>query len=148
MTDKPTFHENLSERDDVKAGSESSFGLVMGVVFILIAFWPLFTVSDQEGALRFWALAVAGFFVVTALTMPRLLTPLNKLWFLFGQLLHKIVNPLVMGFLFYLTVTPIGLIMRALGKTPLKLDFDKNAKSYWISRIPPGPARDSMKRQF
>jgi len=73
---------------------------------------------------------------------------LNKLWFHFGLLLHKIVSPLVMGLLFFVTVTPIGLLMRTLGKTPLKLEFDKDADSYWILRDPPGPAPDTMKRQF
>jgi predicted membrane metal-binding protein len=148
MTDKPTFHENLAQRDDVKVGSERSFGLVFTVVFIIIALFPLLTVSDQEGTIRVWALIVAAFFTVTALTMPRFLAPLNKLWFHFGLLLHKIVSPLVMGLLFFVTVTPIGLLMRTLGKTPLKLEFDKDADSYWILRDPPGPAPDTMKRQF
>jgi RsiW-degrading membrane proteinase PrsW (M82 family) len=108
VTDKPTFHENLTGRDDVKVGSERSFGMVFAVVFIVIALLPLFTMSDQEGQMRIWALVVAAFFAGSALTMPRLLAPLNKLWFRFGLLLHKIVNPLVMGLLFYVTVTPIG----------------------------------------
>lgn len=127
MTDKSTFHENLAGRDDVKVGSERSFGLVFAAVFIIVALFPLLTMSDQEGALRVWALIVAAFFAVSALTMPRVLAPLNMLWFRFGILLHKIVNPLVMGLIFFLTVTPIGLIMCALGKTPLKLGFDERA---------------------
>ena len=148
MTDKPTFHENLALRDDVKVGSERSFGLVFAVLFVIVALFPLLTMSDQEGTIRVWALIVAAFFVVSALTMPRVLAPLNMLWFRFGMLLHKIVNPLIMGLIFFLTVTPIGLIMRALGKTPLKLVFDKNADTYWIERDPPGPKPETMKRQF
>ncbi len=146
MTNKLTFHESLSTRDDVKVGSARSFGLVFATVFIIIALFPL--LSDQQGSLRLWALIVAAFFAITALTMPRLLEPLNKLWFRFGLLLHKIVNPLIMGLLFFVTVTPIGLLMRSLGKTPLRLGFDKSAESYWITRTPPGPAPESMKRQF
>jgi len=146
MIDKPTLHESLSTRDDIKIGSARSFGLVFATVFIIIALFPL--LSDQQGSLRLWALIVAAFFAITALTMPRLLEPLNKLWFRFGLLLHKIVNPLVMGLLFFGTVTPTGLLMRSLGKTPLKLGFDKSAESYWITRTPPGPAPESMKRQF
>ncbi len=148
MNDKPTFHENLNGRDDVKVGSERSFGLVFAVVFIVVALLPLLTMSDQEGQMRIWALVVAAFFAGSALTMPSVLAPLNKLWFRFGLLLHKIVNPLVMGLLFFVTVTPIGLLMRALGKTPLQLSFDKNADTYWIPRTPPGPAAETMKRQF
>ena len=148
MIDKPTFHESLSAHDDVKVGSARSFGLVFATVFIIIALMPLLSLSDQQGSVRLWALIVAAFFAITSLTMPRLLEPLNKLWFRFGLLLHKIVNPLIMGLLFFVTVTPIGLLMRGLGKTPLKLGFDKSAESYWITRTPPGPAPESMKRQF
>ena len=104
--------------------------------------------SDQEGQMRIWALVVAAFFAGTALTMPRLLAPLNNLWFRFGLLLHKIVNPFVMGLFFFLTVTPTGLLMRAMGKTPLQLGFDHKAETYWIIRTPPGPAPETMKRQF
>jgi large-conductance mechanosensitive channel len=121
---------------------------VFAVVFIVVALLPLLTMSDQEGQMRIWALVVAAFFAGSALTMPSVLAPLNKLWFRFGLLLHKIVNPLVMGLLFFVTVTPIGLLMRALGKTPLQLSFDKNADTYWIPRTPPGPAAETMKRQF
>ena len=148
MTEKPAFHENLSQRDDIKVGSERSFGIVFAVVFVVIALLPLLAKADQEGIVRIWALIVAAFFAISALTMPRILAPLNKLWFRFGLVLHKIVNPLIMGLLFFVTVTPIGLLMRALGKTPLQLGFDDNADSYWISRTPPGPAPETMKRQF
>lgn len=140
MTGKPTFHENLDARDNVKAATERSFGLVFAVVFIVIALLPLFTAPDRLGSLRVWALIAAAFFAAAALAMPRLLALPNKLWFRFGLLLHRIVNPLVMGLLFFVTVTPIGLLMRALGKTPLQLGFDKSADSYWIARTPPGPA--------
>ena len=148
MINRPSLHENLAEREDVKVGSERGFGLIFAVVFIVISLLPLFTMSDQEGQLRIWALVVAAFFAGAALTMPRLLTPLNKLWFRFGLLLHKIVNPLIMGLLFFVTITPIGLIMRSIGKTPLKLGFDKSVDTYWITRTPPGPAPETMKRQF
>jgi hypothetical protein len=82
------------------------------------------------------------------LTVPKLLRPLNRVWFLFGLVLNKVFNPLVMGLLFFLTVTPLGLLMRSLGKRPLDLDFDKQTKSYWILRTPPGPAPETMKKQF
>jgi len=144
MSDKQALHENFTARDDVKAGSERSLGLIFAVVFIIVALLPLLTISDQPGSLRLWALFIAAFFAITAPTMPRLLALPNKLWFRFGLLLHKIVNPLIMGMLFFLTVTPIGLIMRSLCKTPLKLRFDKSAESYWIPRAPPGPGPLSL----
>jgi predicted membrane metal-binding protein len=148
MTDKPSFHEGFGHEGPVQSGSEKAFGLVFATVFAIIAVWPLLTQSDQQGALRLWALFVAGTFAITALTVPKLLRPLNRVWFLFGLVLHKVVNPLVMGLLFFLTVTPLGLLMRSLGKRPLDLDFDKQTKSYWILRTPPGPAPETMKKQF
>lgn len=148
VTDKPTFHENLAQRDEIKVGSERSFGLVFAVVFVIVGLLPLLNMFDQQGPIRVWALIIAALFAFLALTMPVLLKPLNKLWFRFGLLLHMIVNPLVMGLLFFVVVTPIALVMRAFGKTPLKLEFDNNANSYWIKRSPPGPLAESMKRQF
>ena len=74
--------------------------------------------------------------------------PFNRLWFNFGMALHNIVNPLVMGLLFYLTITPMALIMRLIGKDPLRRNFEPEAKSYWIERRPAGPAPESMRHQF
>jgi len=78
------------------------------------------------------------------LTIPKVLAPLNKLWMKFGLLLHSIVNPLVMGLLFFLTITPIALFFRASGKDQLRLKLDPAARSYWIVREPPGPDPKTM----
>ena len=87
-------------------------------------------------------------FLVAALFFPPLLQPLNRLWTKFGLLLHKVVSPVVLGIMFFLVITPIGLLMRSLGKNPLQLRFDDDARSYWVHRRPPGPAPDSLKDQF
>ncbi|WP_254431060.1 SxtJ family membrane protein [Magnetospirillum sp. LM-5] len=129
---------------EVKIGSERSFGLVFAVLFAIIALWPL----KDGGDIRLWALGAAAAFLVAALAAPQLLKPLNFLWFKFGMLLHHIVTPLVMGLLFFLTVTPVGLLMRATGKDPMRLKRDPAAASYWIERAPPGPAPETMKNQF
>ena len=76
------------------------------------------------------------------------LGPLNRLWLKFGLLLYKVMNPLILGLLFFVTIMPIGLVMRAFGKDFLRLKLDRNAKSYWIDRSPPGPPPQSMKNQF
>ena len=136
--------EDFIRDEDVKVGSERSFGLVFAAVFAIIGLWPL--VGGE--IVRFWALGVAGGFLAVGLVYPRALRPLNLIWFRFGLLLHKIVNPLIMGLLFYVTIMPIGLIMRALGKDPLHRRFDPDADSYWVQRTPPGPAPETMKNQF
>jgi hypothetical protein len=128
----------------VQMGSERSFGIVFAVVFALIGLWPL----KAGGDLRLWALGLAALFLAVALVAPKLLKPLNLVWFKVGLLLHKIMTPLIMGLLFFLTVTPVGMLMRATGKDPMRLKRDPAATSYWISRDPPGPRPDSMKNQF
>ena len=137
-------HESYERPEDVRGSSDRSFGMVFAVVFALIGLLPL----AFGGALRLWALLVAAAFLGIALAVPSLLAPLNRLWLRFGLLLHRIVSPLILGIMFFLVVTPMGLLMRALGKDPLRLRFDRHAASYWIDRVPPGPEPESLKDQF
>ncbi len=140
---RSSFHEDY-RRPEVRSSSNKSFGIVFAAVFAVVALWPL----TGDGAARVWAAAIAGAFLVIALARPSLLAPLNRAWTAFGSVLHRITNPLVMGLVFYGAVTPTALIMRALGKDPLRRRFDRDATSYWIEREPPGPEPDSMNRQF
>ena len=136
-------HENL-KREDVPTSSSRSFGSVFAAVFVIVALWPLW----RHGAPRWWALLIGAVFLALALARPGVLAPLNRIWTRFGLLLHRIVNPVIMGLLFYLSVVPIGIVMRLLGKDLLRLRLDKEAESYWIERKPPGPAPESMSNQF
>ena len=144
MTKASSTHEHLSQEDAVTVGSERSFGIVFTVVFAVVAAWPL----KDDGDIRVWAAIVSGLFLAVAFLRPGLLRPLNIVWFKFGLLLHKVVNPLVMGFLFFVTITPIALLMRLFGKDPVNRKLDMEAESYWIERTPPGPAPETMKNQF
>ena len=137
-------HEDFRRESAVKQSSDRAFGLVFAAVFALIALWPML----HDAGPRWWALGAAGIFVLLALVAPKVLAPANRLWHRFGLLLGRLVNPLVMGLLFYLVVTPTGLALRAFGKDPLRLAYDPDANSYWIERIPPGPAGGDMPRQF
>ena len=126
--------------DDIKISSNRSFGIVFFVVFFLIALYPL--IHNEE--IRIWSLIISLIFLILGLINSRTLTPLNKLWFKFGILLGKIVSPIIMGIIFFLVVTPIGFIMRILGKDVLNLKFNAN-KSYWIEKTGP---KSKMKNQF
>ena len=126
--------------DDIKISSNKSFGIVFFIVFILIALYPL--LNGQE--IRLWALNISAVFLILGLLKSKLLTPLNKLWFRFGIFLGKIISPIIMGFIFFLVVTPIGLIMRLLGKDVLNLKYNKE-RSYWIEKDGP---KSKMKNQF
>ena len=137
-----SLHEDLKRDEAPKGSSDRGFGLVFAAVFAIIGFWPLL----DAAAPRLWALAIAAAFLGVAWLAPRTLAPLNRLWTRFGLLLARVMNPLVLGLLFYGVVTPMGLAMRALGKDPLRRRFEPEAASYWIARRPPGPA--PMSRQF
>ena len=126
--------------DDIKISSNRSFGIVFFVVFFLIALYPLINNED----IRIWSLIISLIFLILGLINSRILNPLNKLWFKFGILLGKIVSPIIMGIIFFLVVTPIGFIMRILGKDLLNLKFNRN-KSYWIEKTGP---KSKMKNQF
>ena len=126
--------------DDTKIGSNKSFGIVFFIVFLLIAFYPLI---NQEN-IRIWSLVVSLIFLILGLKNSNILSPLNKIWFKFGILLGKIVSPIVMGMIYFLVVTPTGLLMRLFGKDILNLKFN-NEKSYWIEKKEP---KSKMKNQF
>ena len=126
--------------DDIKVGTNRSFGIVFFVVFLIIAFYPLI---NQE-SIRIWSLVVSLIFLTLGLLNSVILSPLNKLWFKFGILLGKIVSPLVMGMIFFFVVTPIGFLMKLFKKDVLNLKFNNN-KSYWIEKTGP---KSKMKNQF
>ena len=126
--------------DDVKISSNRSFGIVFFVVFLIISIFPLI----NEGNLRIWALIISIIFLILGLVNSNILTPLNKIWFRFGVILGKIVSPIVMSVIFFLVVTPIGILMRILKKDLLNLKINDN-KSYWIEKSEP---KSKMRNQF
>ena len=125
---------------DVKIGSNRSFGVVFSIVFLLISIYPLIN-NDN---VRIWSLVISLIFLVLGILNSNILSPLNKLWFKFGIFLGKIISPIIMGIIFFLVVTPIGLIMRLIGKDVLNLKYSDN-KSYWIEKTGP---KSKMKNQF
>ena len=140
------MHEDFSREEEVKGSSDRSFGLVLAGFFALVALGPL--VRAPHDQIRYWAFAPALVFLLLALFWTAPLAPLNRLWLKLGLLLFRVVSPIALGLLFYLTMTPIGLLMRATGKDPLRLKRDPAAASYWLPREPPGPPPESMKNQF
>ena len=136
-------HESF-DRGEVKASSDRSFGLVFAAVFAIVAFWPLLS----GGGARLWALALAAFFVATAVVRPRLLRPLSRAWFKIGLILHHVMTPIVMGVIFVLGVLPTAVVMRTRRKDPLRIDPRRRGETNWVVRTPPGPSPDTMKHLF
>ena len=126
--------------DDIKISSNKSFGIVFSVVFLLIAIYPLTNGED----IRIWSSTISLIFLILGLLNSKILSPFNKLWFKLGVYFGKIISPLIMGIIFFLVVTPIGLIMRLFGKDVLNLKYNKN-QSYWIEKNGP---KSKMKNQF
>ena len=126
--------------DEIKIGSNRSFGIVFFVVFLIIALYPLL----NNESIRIWSIIISLVFLILGLINSKVLNPLNKLWFKFGILLGKIISPLIMGLIFFLVVTPIGILMRILGKDLLNLKYNAN-RSYWIEKNEP---KSKMKNQF
>ena len=113
----------------MKRSSEKSFGVLYSIVFFLIATWPLL----EGSTIRLWSLFIALIFLVLAFLKPELLKPLNIGWIKFGELLGKIIAPIVMGLIFFFILTPISFIIRIFGKDLLRIKFSKDS-SYWIKR--------------
>ena len=128
------------DHNNVKIGSNRSFGIVFSILFLLISLYPL--INDEN--LRSWSLIISIIFFVLGILNSNLLKPLNKLWFKLGLFLGKIISPFVMGIIFFFVVTPIAVLMRLLRKDLLNLKFNKN-NSYWIQKSEP---KSKMKNQF
>lgn len=144
MSRSATHEAARNDDEDVKMGSERGFAIVFAVVFTIIGLWPLWRAASP----RWWSLGIAAAFLLAGFLAPAVLKPLNTLWFKLGMLLGKIMTPIVMGILFFVVVLPTGIIMRLRGHDLLRTRLDKEAKSYWIHRSPPGPPPESLKNQF
>ena len=138
------IHEDPRYRDEMPTASERSFGILFAIVFLVISLWPLI----NHGNPHWWALVIAAIFAIVAFVRAEILKPLNRAWLALGNALHIIVSPLILGMIYVIAVMPTGLFLRLTGRDPLRLKFDKDAKSYWQQRHPPGPPTNSFKNQF
>jgi hypothetical protein len=143
---KPSFHEDFSRAEEVKASTDRGFGLTVGGILILIA--VVRTYLHGFGWLQ-PTLGVIGLALIAlGLIAPRTLSGLNRAWTKLGLILFRIVNPVVLGLVYFAAVVPLGLLIRVSRRDPLNLKFDPRANSYWVLREPPGPAPETMINQF
>jgi len=131
----------MKRNSNIKISSNRNFGLVFFIVFLIVSIWPV----TYDEPVRIWSAIISSFFLILGLMNSKLLTPLNKLWFKFGIILGAIVAPVVMGVVFFLVVTPIGLIMKIMRKDLLNKKYDNKKSTYWIKR---DTLIGTMKRQF
>ena len=121
--------------------SNRSFGLLFFIVFLILGLWPL----KNSGNLNYYLVGVSGVFLVLGLINSKLLSPLNKAWVKFGEILGSIIAPIIMAFVYFIFLTPISLIVRVFGKDLLGIKFNKKLDSYWIIRK---KNLGSMNKQF
>jgi Saxitoxin biosynthesis operon protein SxtJ len=125
----------------VSLGSNRRFGLLLVVVCAVIYALGRWYGSGHIG----WAVAALVLLLIT-IAVPRILAPLKRVWLKVGGLLHLVVSPILLAAFYYLGVTPIGLIMRVLGKDPLRRKPARD--TYWVERKPPGPDPRTMPELF
>ena len=128
-------------KSNIKISSNRNFGLVFFFIFLVVSIWPL---THNESP-RIWSAIISLAFLILVLTRSILLTPLNRLWTKFGIILGSIIAPIVMGVVFFLVITPIGLVMKIIGKDLLSIKYDKKKETYWVKRDKP---TSTMKQQF
>lgn len=144
---RATFHEKLDHQDVLEGGSDRAFGLTVGGVLLALAAYRLVQAPEQYGISALLA-GLGGSLALLGLAASHLLAPLNRAWTRLGLVLSKIVNPVIMGFIFFFTIMPMGLALRLAGKDLLRLKWQPEAGSYWIQRQPPGPPPETMRQQF
>jgi len=129
------------KKKEIKISSNKSFGIVFFVIFLVVALWPLI----NEGEIRIWSIVISIIFLFLGLINSKILTPLNILWFRFGILLGNIFSPIVMGIIYFGVITPIGILMKLIGKDILNLKQNKKSSTYWIKKE---KVISNMKNQF
>jgi hypothetical protein len=117
--------------------SNRSFGWFFTGIFVLAAaLWHP------------WVLAVAALTALVTLTRATWLTPLNRAWMALGELMGRVVSPIVLGIIFFGLFAPVGMVMRLFKRDALSRSFDAAARSYWVERTPPGPPEGSFRDMF
>ena len=121
--------------------TNKSFGLLFFIVFLILGLWPL---KNGEN-FNYYFILISLIFLILGIINSSLLTPLNRLWVKFGEILGLIIAPIVMAIVYFIILTPVSLIVRLFGKDLLGINFTKNSNSYWIERK---KKLGSMDKQF
>ena len=123
-----------------KKNSNRTFGILFFLVFLVIGIWPIL---NDEG-LRWWSIIISLIFLFLGIINSKFLTPFNKIWIKIGELLGRVLAPIVMAMIYFFIVTPMAILLKLLRKDLLKVKFNSD-NSYWIKR---DKKLGSMKRQF
>jgi hypothetical protein len=120
------------------------FGITMAVILTIIGFVLLWKKNHYYDYFFFPAAA----FLITGLFLPSVLKPVYKAWMALSVVMGFIMTRVIMVIIFYLIVTPLGLIASMSGKKFLDMKIDESAKSYWIAREKTQKVKADYERQF
>ena len=124
--------------------SNRKFGLVLGIFLFAAGIYAALYLNIL-GTIIF--ISLATLFVILALVAPAWLALLNKLWFQLGLLLGRVVNPIILGVIFFIFITPVAIITKLFGRDELLIN-KRTTSTYWLERKPIGPKPESFKNQF
>jgi len=136
-----------SNINTIKLPKDKIFGLFIAFSCIFLYTYGYFFKDWSIKQLSFLA-AVTVFFAFTSFAAPKILRPLNWLWYQIGTMLGKVVSPVVLGIIFFCILTPVSLLTRMFGRDALRLKKVVSSNTHWINRDPPGPEPESFKNQF
>jgi hypothetical protein len=137
-------HESFERSEELPGSSDRSFGLVFAGFFALLTALKW----HKRGELSFPLLCLVLLFLLFALLAPRALAPLNRLWTKLGLFLHQVTSPILLGLVFYLVFTPMGILMRLTGRDPMRRKWEKSAPTYWIEAASDPANPGGMRDQF
>tara|TARA_Y100001936_G_C16044963_1_gene654031 strand:- start:796 stop:1203 length:408 start_codon:yes stop_codon:yes gene_type:complete len=133
--------QDLRSHHSIESSNERSFGIVFAIFFAILSIYPVINKKD----INLYLLILSIIILMIGIFKPSLLYYPNKIWFKFGIFLGKIVSPLVMGIIFFFTVTPTGIIMKLLRKDLLKKKLDVKVRTYWVKK---NKYTGSLRNQF
>ncbi|MCL4510759.1 MAG: SxtJ family membrane protein [Bacteroidetes bacterium] len=136
----------LEEIRQIKSSKKDlkKFGLTIGTV--LLVFGVFLFVREKDSAL-YWG-AAGILLIVLSFAAPVVLKPLNKIWMTFAIILGWVMTRVILTILFYIALTPTGLLAKLFGKDFLDRRIDGTKKSYWQKREKKDFDRQNYERQF
>jgi hypothetical protein len=117
------------------------------VIFICLEVVGTFLLGDKANfAFGLWGVGLAS--IAIGLSRPEVLRIPYRMWMKLGLIMGFITNHIILAVMFYLAVTPIGILMRVLGWNTVQTKIDKHARSYWIKKGQQMLGREQYEKMF
>ena len=124
----------------MKKSSSKSFGYLFFGLFLILSLWPVL----NDNSINFLFLSISTVFFILTILKAKILDFLNNYWIKLGELLGRVVAPIIMFLVFFVIVTPLSLLTKLLKKDLLNISFN-DSKTYWTNKV---KKIDSMDKQF